>query len=119
MKRTDADYQDAVQAAVDILRERARQARDISYGDLSAELTARGFTGVTPHHGIMSYLLKDVCLYDNEDGRAPMLSVLVVNKASRVPSEQFSVLARGLPFSRPGDWTWQDEQRAVFAGSRD
>ncbi|WP_327688962.1 hypothetical protein [Streptomyces tubercidicus] len=119
MKRTDGDYQDAVQAAVDILRECARQAQDISYGDLSAELRERGFTGIRPHHGIMTHLLKDVCLHGNEDGRAPMLSALVVNKASRVPSEQFSVLARGLPFSRPGDWTWQDERRAVFAAFRD
>ncbi|MFF4289559.1 hypothetical protein ACFY0R_30295 [Streptomyces sp. NPDC001633] len=119
MKRTDADYLAAVQVAVDILRERARQAQDISYGDLSVGLRERGFAGVRPHLGIMTYLLKDVCLHGNEDGRAPMLSVLVVNKTSRVPSEQFSVLARQPPFSRLGDWTWQEERRAVFAAFRD
>jgi hypothetical protein len=42
----------------------------------------------------MTYLLKDVCLHGNEDGRAPMLSAIVVNKASGEPSDQFSRLAR-------------------------
>jgi hypothetical protein len=47
-----------------------------------------------------------------------MLSAIVVNKASRVPSDQFSRLARSMPFSRPADWTWQDEQQRVFAQHR-
>ena len=115
VKRTDPDYPAALQAAVGILRGRARQGVDISYGELSAELEQRGFTTIPPHRGVMTYLLEDVCLYENEDGGGPMLSAIVVNKGSREPSAQFSVLARGLPFTRSGDWTWRDEQQAVFA----
>jgi hypothetical protein len=110
----DAEYPAAVEAAVEILRERARHGRVITYGDLSAELAARGFGSIPPHRGVMTYLLRDVCLYNNEDGRAPMLSAIVVKKASREPSDQFSSLAGGLPFSRSLDWSWRDEQQKVF-----
>ncbi|MEU0337260.1 hypothetical protein [Streptomyces sp. NPDC006193] len=102
-----------------ILRKRARQGQVITYGELSAELAALGFESIPPHRGVMTYLLKDVCLYGNEDGRAPMLSAIVVNKASREPSDQFSRLARSLPFSRPAEWTWRDEQERVFAQHRE
>jgi hypothetical protein len=67
----------------------------------------------------MTYLLRDVCLYGNENGRAPMLSAIVVNKASREPSEQFSSLARSLPFSRSGAWSWHDEQQALLTRYRE
>ncbi|GGT01310.1 MULTISPECIES: hypothetical protein [Streptomyces] len=115
MRRKDPEYQQAVVAAVAILRQRARVEGTLTYGELSAELEARGFDSIPPYRGVMTYLLKDVCLHGNEDGRAPMLSAIVVNKASRKPSDQFSTLARSVPFSRPADWTWQDEQRDVFA----
>ncbi|MEF2528324.1 MULTISPECIES: hypothetical protein [Streptomyces] len=115
MRRKDPEYQPAVEAAAAILRRQARRGKPLTYGDLSAEPAKQGFDSVPPHRGVMTYLLKDVCLHGNEDGRAPMLSAIVVNKASRRPSEQFSVLARSAPFSRPADWTWQDEQRDVFA----
>lgn len=115
MRIKDQEYPAAVKEAVEILRKRALQGQDITYGELSAELAAQGFDSIPPHRGIMTYLLKDVCLYDNEDGRAPMLSAIVVNKASREPSGQFSDLARSLPFSRPDNWSWRDEQQQVFA----
>lgn len=115
MRRTDPDYPNALEAAVEILRERAREGLDMSYGELSAKLADKDFDSIPPHRGIMTYLLKDVCLYENQDGRSPMLSAIVVNKASREPSGQFSALARQLPFARPGGWTWKDEQQAVFA----
>jgi hypothetical protein len=67
----------------------------------------------------MTNLLKSVCLHCNEDGRAPMLSAIVVNKARREPSDQFSNLARSLPFSRPANWSWQEEQQQVFARHRE
>jgi hypothetical protein len=115
----DPEYPGAVESAVEILRKRARQGQTITYGELSAELTAHGFDTIPPHRGVMTYLLKDVCLHRNEDGRAPMLSAIVVNKASQEPSEQFSGLARSLPFSRPANWSWRDEQQQVFAQHRE
>ncbi|MFJ3231514.1 hypothetical protein [Streptomyces sp. NPDC086787] len=119
MRIADPEYPAAVEAAVEILRKRARQRQTITYGELSAELAAQGFDSVPPYRGVMTYLLKDVCLYGNEDGRAPMLSAIVVNKASRQPSDQFSGLARSLPFSRSSSWSWQDEQQNVFAQHRE
>ncbi|MFD3521713.1 hypothetical protein [Streptomyces sp. NPDC058653] len=119
MRIKDPEYPAAVEAAVEILREWACRGQTITYGELSAELAARGFDAIPPHRGVMTYLLKDVCLYRNEDGRAPMLSSIVVNKASREPSDQFSGLARSLPFSRPANWTWRDEQQQVFARHRE
>lgn len=115
MKLTDPDYPAALDAAVEIIRRQAATGRTITYGELSARLADRNFDSIPPHRGIMTFLLRDVCLHENVDGRAPMLSAIVVNKAHREPSEQFSVLARSLPFSRSGEWTWLDEQRAVFA----
>ncbi|MCG7524806.1 hypothetical protein MHW47_10190 [Streptomyces sp. OfavH-34-F] len=97
----------------------ARQGQTITYGELSAELKELGFDSIPPHRGVMTFLLKDVCLYRNEDGRAPMLSAIVVNKATREPSDQFSALARSLPFSRQADWNWWDEQQQVFAQHRE
>lgn len=118
MRIKDPEYPAAVEAAVEILRKRAQQGQTITYGELSAELAAQGFDSIPPYRGVMPYLLKDVCLHRNEDGRAPMLSAIVVNKASREPSDQFSGLARNLPFSRPTNWSWQDEQQQVFAQHR-
>lgn len=119
MRIKDPEYPAAVEATVEILRKRARQGQTITYGELSAELATQGFDSVPPHRGVMTYLLKDVCLHHNEDGRAPMLSAIVVNKASREPSDQFSGLARSLPFSRPANWSWRDEQQQVFAQHRE
>lgn len=48
-----------------------------------------------------------------------MLSAIVVNKASREPSEQFSILARSVLFSRTAEWSWRDEQQTVFAQYRE
>ncbi|MEV7887099.1 hypothetical protein ACWD3I_43160 [Streptomyces sp. NPDC002817] len=118
MRIKDPEYPAAIEAAVEILRKHARQGQTITYGELSAELATHGFDSIPPHRGIMTYLLKDVCLHRNDDGRAPMLSAIVVNKASREPSEQFSGLARTLPFSRPTNWSWRDEQQQVFAQHR-
>ncbi|MFD7129993.1 hypothetical protein [Streptomyces sp. NPDC059894] len=118
MRIKDPEYPAAVDAAVEILRKRARQGQTITYGELSAELKAQGFDSIPPHRGVMTYLLKDVCFNRNEDGRAPMLSAIVVNKASREPSDQFSALARSLPFSRPANWSWREEQQQVFAQHR-
>jgi hypothetical protein len=115
----DPEYPAAVELAVEILQKRAREGQTITYGELSAELKAGGFDSIPPHRGIMTYLLKDVCLHRNEDGRAPMLSAIVVNQASREPSGQFSSLARSLPFSRPENWSWRDEQQRVFARHRE
>ncbi|MFJ5639871.1 hypothetical protein [Streptomyces sp. NPDC093223] len=113
MRIKDPEYPTAVETAVEILRKRAQQGQTITYGELSAELAAQGFDSIPPHCGVMTYLLKDVCLHRN--GRAAMLSAIVVNKASREPSDQFSGLARSLPFSRSANWSWRNEQQQVFA----
>ncbi|MFJ2724490.1 hypothetical protein [Streptomyces collinus] len=119
MRIKDPEYPAAVEAAVEVLRKRARQSQTITYGELSAELATQGFDSIPPHRGVMTYLLKDVCLHQNEAGRAPMLSAIVVNKASREPSDQFSGLARSLPFSRLANWSWRHEQQQVFAQYRE
>ncbi|MEU3399132.1 hypothetical protein [Streptomyces filamentosus] len=114
MRTKAPEYPAAVEAAVDILRQRARRRQTITYGDLSTELAAQGSDSIPPHRGIMTHLLKDDCPHDNDDGRAPTPSALAVNKATQKPPAQFSTLARTDPFTRPADWTWQDEQQRVF-----
>ena len=34
-------------------------------------------------------------------------------------TDQFSGLAGSLPFSRPANWSWRDEQQRVFAQHRE
>ncbi|MDN3055738.1 hypothetical protein PH213_14530 [Streptomyces sp. SRF1] len=119
MRVKDPEYSAAVDAAVEILQKRARQGETITYGDLSAELAMQGFDSIPAHRGVMTYLLKDACLHSNKDGRSPMLSAIVVNKATQEPSDQFSILARGIPFSRPANWSWRDEQQNVFTQYRE
>ncbi|MFJ6522578.1 hypothetical protein ACIQJ4_30515 [Streptomyces filamentosus] len=109
------DYPAAFEAAVDIPRQQAPRRQTITYGALSADPAAQGSDSIPPHHGIMTHLLKNDCPHDNDDGRAPMLSALVVNKTpQKKPPAQLSTLARTDPFTRPADWTWQDEQQRVF-----
>jgi hypothetical protein len=113
MKIGDTQYWAAVDAAVPIIEGWAREGQTRAYSDLSRELRARGhrvhFQGL-----VMSHLLKDVCLRGNEDHDKGMLSAIVVNKSSRLPSGQFFELAR-VTFERTEpDWSWERECNRVF-----
>lgn len=113
MKIGDPQYWAAVDAAVSIVEGWARESQTKAYSDLSRELRARGhrvhFQGL-----VMSHLLKDICLRGNEDHAKGMLSAIVVNKHSRLPSGQFFELAR-VSFERTEpDWSWQKERERVF-----
>lgn len=114
MKIGDPQYWAAVDAAVPIVESWAREGQTKAYSDLSRELRACGhrvhFQGL-----VMSHLLKDICLRGNEDHAKGMLSAIVVNKSSRLPSGQFFELAR-VTFGRTElDWSWERERDRVFA----
>ncbi|MFD5058836.1 MULTISPECIES: hypothetical protein [unclassified Streptomyces] len=111
MKRDSLEYEQALDAMVAVLRARAAAgAEPLTYGDLSTELKQLGHE-VPAHRGQMSYLLEDASLRESPDGSLPMLSALVVLKATRRPSGGFFQLARRDHFQRPGDETelWQRE----------
>ncbi|MGY1584737.1 hypothetical protein [Streptomyces sp. MN13] len=116
MKYQDADYMAALDAMVGVLRGWAREGRIGTYKALSEALA--------PEHRVhyrgrmMSLLLADVCRRDST-GRDPMLSALVVNAASRKPSDQFFELAITEFLRRDPDWTWERERDAVLARYRD
>ncbi|GGV06354.1 hypothetical protein GCM10010495_18130 [Kitasatospora herbaricolor] len=120
MKKTDAGYPDALAATVQILRAWAAEGREATpktYTDLSSALRERNVRDVPPHGGIMPHLLEDASLWENEDGRRPMLSALVTSKELGMPSIGFFELAARSPFSRPlrGAELWERERDAVHA----
>jgi hypothetical protein len=111
MQKDTPEYEQALNAVVDILRERARAgAPPLSYGDLSRELARRGHH-VPAYEGPMPYLLEDASVRESPDGSLPLLSALVVLKDSGHPSGGFFKLARRNPYKRPGDDTelWIEE----------
>ncbi len=113
MRRGTFEYEQALEAVVEILREQACQgAEPLSYKDLSTELARLGHH-VPYHRGSMPYLLEDASAWENPDGRLPMLSALVVSKSTGWPSGGFFSLARSKPYERPGDDTtlWTRELR--------
>ncbi|MGC0379069.1 hypothetical protein [Streptomyces sp. SAI-229] len=105
MKKDTPEYERALDAVVDILRERARAgAAPLRYGDLSKELARRGHH-VPAHEGPMPYLLEDASVRESPDGTLPLLSALVVLQETGRPSGGFFKLARRAPYKRPGDDT--------------
>ncbi|MCX4536049.1 hypothetical protein OHA79_13140 [Streptomyces sp. NBC_00841] len=105
MKRNTLEYEQALDATVGVLQTRAAAgAEPLTYGALSAEPARQGHD-VPAHRGPMSYLLEDASLRRSPDGSLPMLSALVVLKATMWPSGGFFQLARRDHFSRPGDDT--------------
>jgi len=122
MRKGTFEYEQALDAVVEILLDRARQgAEPLSYGDLSAELARRGHH-VPPHDGPMPYLLEDASLRESPDGRLPMLSALVVLRETGWPSGGFFKLARREPYRRQGDdvtlWTREIEKLAEHYAGR-
>ncbi|MFG2845706.1 hypothetical protein ACGF12_21400 [Kitasatospora sp. NPDC048296] len=119
MRQGDAEYLAALDETVEILRRWAREGRsDGWYKSLSEELKANGH-GVHYRGPIISLLLGDACRSDSQ-GRDPMLSAIVILKATGRPAGQFFELAKGAPFHRTAaDWTWEQERARVFARYRE
>lgn len=112
MRHGDAEYQNARDAMVEILRGWAAQGRTDTYKALSEALAPEH--RVHYHGRTMSLLLADACRLDSA-GSDPMLSALVVNGSTRRPSPQFFELATVEFRRRLPDWTWEQERDAVFA----
>ncbi|MFF9407539.1 hypothetical protein ACF1B0_18735 [Streptomyces anandii] len=117
MRKGSHAYEQALDALVGILRDRARQgAEPLQYGQLSNELQRLGHQ-VAAHEGPMPHLLEDACARESADGSLPMLSALVVRQETRMPSGGFFKLARRAPYRRTGDDVelWVNELRALAA----
>lgn len=113
MRKDTVEYEQALDAVVEILRAHARRgATPVQYGRLSDELQRLGHA-VPPHEGPMPYLLEDASAAGSPDGSLPLLSALVVLKESGRPSTGFFRLGRRAPYHRPGDDTelWVNELR--------
>jgi hypothetical protein len=122
MQKGTLQYEQALDAVVEILRDRARQgAAPLQYGELSTELARLGHD-VPPHEGPMPYLLEDASVRESPDGSLPLLSALVVLKDTGWPSNGFFKLARRTPYLRPGDnvalWTREVKELAEHYGGR-
>jgi hypothetical protein len=119
MKQGDADYLAALDETVEILRRWAREGRTNGwYKSLSEELRANGHR-VHYRGPIISLLLGDACRRDSH-GLDPMISAIVILKATGRPAGQFFELAMGAPFHRTApDWTWEQERARVFARYRE
>ncbi|MFE9042921.1 hypothetical protein ACFY9F_18440 [Streptomyces sp. NPDC012421] len=119
MKQGDVEYRAALDETMEILRRWAREGRtDGWYKSLSEELKAQGHN-VHYRGPIISQLLGDACRRDSE-GTDPMLSAIVILKASGRPAGQFFELANAAPFHRThADWTWEQERARVFARYRE
>jgi hypothetical protein len=115
VKKTDADYPEAIWAATEIVKDRARQRSTIQYGELSEELARRGYQ-VSPHGDLMRQLLSDMSTLGNEDGTRGMLSALVVTRDFGIPAMGFFEFAAQPPFSRVlrGDRLWESERDRVW-----
>ncbi|WP_307709462.1 hypothetical protein [Streptomyces sp. V1I6] len=121
MQKDTPEYEQALDAVVDILQGHARAgAAPLSYGDLSTELARRGHH-VPAYEGPMPYLLEDASVQESPDGSLPLLSALVVLRDTGHPSSGFFKLARRAPYKRQGDdmelWIREINQLARhFAG---
>jgi hypothetical protein len=105
VKRGDSDYEAALEAVVDILKDRALSGCEpMTYGDLSAQLIA-GRHDVPAYQGPLPFLLEDASVQESPDGDKPLISALVVLQDERRPSTGFFKLARRLPYAatRKGD----------------
>lgn len=119
MRQGDAEYAAALDETMEILRRWAREGRTDGWcKSLSEELKAKGHN-VRYRGPIISLLLGDTCRRDSE-GLAPMLSAIVILKATGRPAGQFFEPANGAPFHRTAaDWTWEQEHARVFARYRE
>ncbi|MGK5498020.1 hypothetical protein [Streptomyces sp. URMC 125] len=114
-----AEYGAALDETMEILRRWAREGRtDGWYKSLSEELRAKRHD-VHYRGPVIGLLLGDACRRDSQ-GPQPMLSAIVILKATGRPAEQFFELANGAPFHRTAaDWTWEQERARLFARYRE
>lgn len=115
MKRGDSDYQAALEAVVEILKDRARSGcRPMTYGELSAMLISAQHQ-VPAYQGPLPFLLEDASVQESPVGSLPLISALVVVQDGRRPSVGFYKLARRAPYLRKGDDVaiWINELQAL------
>ncbi|WP_446215535.1 protein NO VEIN domain-containing protein [Micromonospora sp. IBHARD004] len=124
MRAGDAEFDAAVEATIELLREVARNSRTesdalITYRQLSERLAERG-VHIPYYQGPMPHILEEASLREQAAGRA-MISALVVQQGTNgrpsEPSGGFYRLARRVPFQRRGDnqQIWWNELRQVLA----
>lgn len=122
MQKDTLEYENALDAVIDILRAHARSGgTPLQYGQLSTELARLGHH-VPAHEGPMPYLLEDASVRESLDGSLPLLSALVVLKETGWPSSGFFKLARRAPYGRSGDntalWTLELKDLVAYYGRR-
>jgi hypothetical protein len=119
MKVGDDDFNEAVDAVLGILHEVATYEENdlegtITYMQLSERLRAEHNIDVPYYMGPLPHILGEASKREYENGRG-MISVLVVEQDSRMPSSGFYRIARESPFNRRGDdvQIWLNESRRV------
>jgi hypothetical protein len=121
MKVGDDDFNEAVDVVLGILHGVATRGENdpagtITYMQLSERLRAEHGIDVPHYMGPLPHILGEASKREDENGRG-MISVLVVEQGTRMPSSGFYRIARESPFNRRGDDTqiWLDESRRVRA----
>jgi hypothetical protein len=107
MKVGDDDFDQAVEAVLKILRDAATHGENdpvgtITYAQLSERLRTDYSIDVPHHLGPLPHILGEASRREHEQGRG-MISVLVIEQGTGMPSSGFYHLARGKPFNRHGD----------------
>jgi hypothetical protein len=107
MKGGDHDFDRAVVAVLKILRDVAMRGENdptgtITYMQLSERLRTEHSIDVPHHMGPLPHILGEASRREHEQGRG-MISVLVVEQGTGMPSSGFYHFARGKPFNRFGD----------------
>jgi hypothetical protein len=119
MKVGDADFDEAVEAVLGILREVAAHGENdrdgrITYMQLSERLQAERGISVPYYQGPLPHILGEASKREHESGRG-MISVLVVEQDTLMPSSGFYRIARAEPFNRRGtdEQIWLNESQRV------
>jgi hypothetical protein len=119
VKVGDADFNEAVEAVLAILHEVATHQEDdpagtITYKRLSERLRMDYGIDVPYHSGPLPYILGEASKREHNDGRG-MISALVVEQDTGMPSSGFFHISRQVPFNRRGDdvGLWLIESRRV------
>jgi hypothetical protein len=119
MKVGDADFDATVEAVLEILHEVASHGENdpagiITYMQLSQRLRAEHDIDVPYHRGPLPHVLGEASKREHENERG-MISVLVVEQDTLMPSNGFYRIAREAPFNRRGsdEEIWLNESRRI------